>query len=380
MTTIQDCSKLLEIAVQRAAAQLHQSLIVDPALQLKLEYVIGCPSNRAGARFLMAASLAKLGNPKLDIRKPFIEVYTGDAKKGAYSGRGYDEQFIIAIIQKHRLPCSPTTAFLTPGFRTKNVVLTKDQKLRGRPAEMYVYILEILDAIHRGKLTASDVLCESIRLLIIERDNRKKRLETLLQGLRKDASELPLSTEDIVKLIEQHLQCKYASRLPVLIIAAAYKAAAEKLGEQVLRLNAHNAADKQTGASGDVEITLLGDDKVVTSYEMKDKVVTNGDIDIAVEKIAQGANIQNYIFITTEPVDAEVRAYAAEKYAELGGVEIAILDCLSFLRHFLHLFHRIRADFLNKYQALVLGEPESGVNQALKEAFLALRKAAEATE
>jgi len=113
---------------------------------------------------------------------------------------------------------------------------------------------------------------------------------------------------------------------------------------------------------------------------MKDKIVTKGDIDIAVEKIAQGANVQNYIFITTEAVDAEVRAYATEKYAELGGVEIAILDCLSFLRHFLHLFHRIRMDFLNRYQELVLGESDSGVNQALKEAFLALRKAAEAME
>jgi DNA adenine methylase len=380
MTTTQGCSKLLATAVQSATTHLRESFVADITLRQKLAYVIGCPSNRAGARFLMACSLAKLDDSRLDIRKPFVEVYTGAAKKGAYSGRGYDEQYIFDLIQQHRLPCSPTTAFLTPGFRTKNVILTKDQKLRGRPAEMYEYILEILDAIHRGRLTARDALAESIRLLMIERDDRKKRLETLLQGLRKDASELPLSAEDIVKLIEQHLQCKHASRLPVLIVAAAYRAAAEKLGEQVLRLNAHNAADKQTGATGDVEITLLGDDKVVTSYEMKDKVVTNGDIDIAVEKIAQGANIQNYIFITTEPVDAEVRAYATAKYAELGGVEIAILDCLSFLRHFLHLFHRIRADFLNRYQELVLDEPESGVNQALKEAFLALRKASEALE
>jgi DNA adenine methylase len=44
------------------------------------------------------------------------------------------------------------------------------------------------------------------------------------------------------------------------------------------------------------------------------------------------------------------------------------------------LFHRIRMDFLNRYQQLVLSEPESGVNQALKETFLALRKAAEAVD
>ena len=62
------------------------------------------------------------------------------------------------------------------------------------------------------------------------------------------------------------------------------------------------------------------------------------------------------------------------------GTEIAILDCIGFLRHFLHLFHRIRADYLNAYQTLVLNEPDSAVSQTLKEAFLALRQAAESGE
>ena len=380
MTTTRDCSEILESVCKLATAKGQKSLIADPSLFEKLAFIIGCPSNRAGTRFLLAASLAKIDNPKFDIRKPFIEVYTGKAKNNAYSGRGYDEQFVFEMIRKYRLPCSATTAFLTPGFRTKNIILTKDQKLRGRPVEMYEYILEILDAVHHGKLSARDVLTESIRLLLLERDQRQQRLASLMLGLRKSPSELPLSSEDVVKLIEQHLQCKHVSRLPVLIVAAAYRAASQRLGENVLRLNQHNAADKQTGALGDVEITLLGDDKVMTTYEMKDKVVTVGDIDIAIEKILQGASVQNYLFITTEPIDADVRAYAASQYAELGGVEIAILDCLSFLRHFLHLFHRIRMDFLNNYQGLVLQEPESGVNQALKEAFLVLRKTAEAVD
>jgi hypothetical protein len=57
-----------------------------------------------------------------------------------------------------------------------------------------------------------------------------------------------------------------------------------------------------------------------------------------------------------------------------------VLDCIAFLRHFLPLFHRLRTNFLDEYQELVLSQPESGVNQALKEAFLALRRAAQATE
>jgi len=44
------------------------------------------------------------------------------------------------------------------------------------------------------------------------------------------------------------------------------------------------------------------------------------------------------------------------------------------------LLHRLRMDFLDVYQQLVLDEPTSGVNQPLKEAFLALRQATESDQ
>jgi DNA adenine methylase len=54
-----------------------------------------------------------------------------------------------------------------------------------------------------------------------------------------------------------------------------------------------------------------------------------------------------------------------------------VLDCVGFVRHFLHFFHRRRQRFLDNYQKLVLDEPTSSVSQPLKEAFLALRAVAE---
>ena len=78
--------------------------------------------------------------------------------------------------------------------------------------------------------------------------------------------------------------------------------------------------------------------------------------------------------------DPEVADYAAKFYEETAGTEIAIFDCIGFLRHFLHLFHRIRVDYLVTYQNLLLAEPDSAVSQTLKEAFLALRQAAESGE
>ena len=203
-------------------------------------------------------------------------------------------------------------------------------------------------------------------------------METLIAGLRVTDDSLPLSAESIVSVIQQHLNCRHSSRLPVLIVAAAYTAAEKHLGERVLPLEGHNAADLQTGSLGDLEITLVDDDKVVTSYEMKMKRVSREDIDHALTKIREGGKrIDNYLFITTEIVEPEVAGYAATLYDQTGGVEFVILDCLGFLRHFLHLFHRLRQSYLEAYQEILLAEPESAVRQELKEAFLVLRQVAE---
>jgi len=132
---------------------------------------------------------------------------------------------------------------------------------------------------------------------------------------------------------------------------------------------------------GDVEICLVGDNTLVTVYEMKLRKVTIDDIDCAIVKIAKATSqVSNYLFITTDIIDPEVSEYAKKRYEETEGTEIAILDCIGFLRHFLHLFHGMRVDYLKAYQDLVLNESDSAVSQTLKEAFLILRQAAETGE
>jgi len=372
------CSRTLEDSYTRASRQLGRSFLGDPAVKKRVEAVTLCLKNRAGVRALLAGLLAKISDPKIDIRKPYTDI-AGESGEDCYSGRFYDERYVQKLITRpYSLPMNATTAFLTPGFRTKNIVLTTGVELEGRPAEMYKALLELLDDIQANRVSPVDVLDETMRLLVIERNNRRQSIKNLLRDLKRTVDKLPLSAEDIVNLVAQHMACKHSSRLPVLVIAAAYKAASERLGERILRLHPHTAADKQTGAAGDIEITVVGDNGVATAYEMKMKPVTVDDVDIAMTKIAvHKRSIRNYIFVTTDKIDPEVRGYAAQKYEATGGVEIAILDCLGFLRHFLHLFHRLRTALLDAYQELVLREPDSAVSHALKEAFLSLRKAAE---
>lgn len=370
--------RILSIAFQRASENLDKSLIEDIDIANGIEFVCRNVQNRAGTRLLMASLLAKIHRPEVDIRKPYTEIGDDDT----YSGRSYDESYVSTFINQHDLPCNPTTAFLTPALRNRNIVLTPDVNLVGRPPKLYQTVLQLLHHVYMGRVSPDDLLAETVRHLLIVRNERQQRITSLRADLKTSEESVPLSSEAIVSLIQQHLASPHSSRLPVLVVAAAYQCASDHLRERVLPLKSHTSADEQTGALGDVQITLIGDDAVATAYEMKTRRVTQVDIDRALQKLGTSGltTIDNYVFITTDEIDQRVQEYAKGIYDETGGIEVVILDCIGFLRHFLHLFHRIRTNYLEAYQSLVLNEPHSAVSQPLKEAFLALRRAAESGE
>src|SRR5438874_12397885 len=99
------CSEILEKAYRAAEARLKKGFVSDAELAAKIASVALCPGNRAGARFLLAATLAKIDKPAVDIRKPFIQAYTNEEKIDAYGGRNYDEQYVFDFITKRKLPC-----------------------------------------------------------------------------------------------------------------------------------------------------------------------------------------------------------------------------------------------------------------------------------
>jgi hypothetical protein len=392
-------NEILDNFLSIAQKNLATSFLPDPKVQGEVEFICRCNTNKAPIRFLLACLLAKIDRPEIDIRKPYTEIQGSDA----YSGRAYDEDFVEGFVAKHKLPCNSSTAFLTPAFRNIDRLLTTELVMVGKPREVYIYTLGLLDVVHQDRIGAEVLLKEILRYLLIIKTENEGRMKQLIADLKQTSDILPLSSEQIVALLHQHLNCKNSSRLPVLIVAAAYSAVERLIGEKTRPLYAHNAADRQTGSVGDIEVTLKNDEKavspheikdkqvtlyltpprfqhdekVVSCYEMKDKRVTLNDINHALKKASSlDEKIDNYIFITTDAIENEVLEYAKSLY-EQTGIEIAILDCLGFARHFLHFFHRYRIEFLNGYQDLVMKEPNSSVGQTLKEAFLILRKQAE---
>lgn len=364
--------KILESAYKRAiSAKKGHEIALDDNIRLRILSVCQCTTNKAPIRYLMAALLAKIDNVEIDTRQPYPKL--GDK---SFPGRTIDEAYIQPFIHKYALPCNDTTAFLTPAFRTLETALTRPSFDKCRPKYVYYDMMDVLDYVENHANKAKNILCQLIKDLIDIKERTKVTMEQMVSELSSQKKH-ELSSEEITTILIQHLQCKGSSRLPVLMFAAAYQSVQSLIHEESKPLLAHNSADKQTGAIGDIEITLTNENKTVTCYEMKKKQVGTDDIFVCVEKIAKLSDkLDNYIIITTETITKEVKDLAYSFYDKIG-VEIAVLDCIGFINHFLHFFHRYRTCFLNNYQKLVLAEPNSAVSQPLKEAFLSLRKVAE---
>ena len=360
-------SEILENAFRDALTSSSSVVEIAEILQ-RIKQIAS--TQHALTRFVLACALAKIHKPEMDVRKPYTQI--GDVD--AFSGRTYDERYITSFVIAHDLPCNPTTAFLTPALRNHNRALTTDIMLEGRPAALYRTALALLEDIQSTRVSARDVLIELLRGLIQVRDEKRQRMTSLLAELSANSASTPLSAEDITTLLHQHLNLPHSSRLPVLMVTAAYEVAGATSLEHARQLHAHNAADRQTGAVGDVEI-VLSSDQLIAAYEMKAQRVTRNDIDLALQKLRRH-KLEHYVFITTEPIEIAVNDYAKSLYVTTG-TEIAILDCISFVRHFLHFFHRQRTLYIDCYQRLLLAEPSSAISQPLKEAWLVLRRASE---
>ena len=219
---------ILENAFQRANDSLGTSLITSEAIEARIELISRNLSNRAVVRLVLACSLAKAFDSTRDIGKPYTEIGGVDS----YSGRTYDERYLSPFIALHSLPCNPTTAFLTPAFRNISEPLTLQTNLVGRPPALYQAAIQLLVDVQQGAVSAEDLLAETVRRLLVIKEEKARNMATMLANLQATKGVIPLSAEAIIALVEQHLQMKGTSRLPVLIVAAAYRVAGQRIGEE----------------------------------------------------------------------------------------------------------------------------------------------------
>src|SRR2546427_82569 len=83
-------------------------------------------------------------------------------------------------------------------LRNRNVTLTPDLELEGRPRHMYKAVLQLLTDVFDAKISAEDLLAETVRCLLVYRNERQQRMSAALEGLKTTQDMMPLAAESIV--------------------------------------------------------------------------------------------------------------------------------------------------------------------------------------
>jgi DNA adenine methylase len=76
-----------------------------------------------------------------------------------------------------------------------------------------------LDDVYQKRLTANELLVETVRWLLIVREEKRQRMNSLLAGLKVTQGETSLPAEGIVNLIEHHLKLKNRLAAPRCLIS-----------------------------------------------------------------------------------------------------------------------------------------------------------------
>lgn len=173
-------SNILDLAYQRASTHISTSLIADAAIASYVEYVCRNTGSRIAVRLLITCLLAKIHNPTVDVRKPFTKIGGADS----FSGRAYDEHYVREFVLRHELPCGGMSVFLMPALhRQRDSPLTIDINWVGRTSQVYRTIVELLDVVYKDYVLIEDLLAETIRWLLIERNERREAERNTPHGL-----------------------------------------------------------------------------------------------------------------------------------------------------------------------------------------------------
>ena len=83
-----------------------------------------------------------------------------------------------------------------PALRNRNITLTPELELEGRPRLLYKAVLQLLTDVHEEKISAEDLLAETIRCLLVYRNERQQRMSAALESIKTTQDSMPLFCRD----------------------------------------------------------------------------------------------------------------------------------------------------------------------------------------
>lgn len=263
------------------------------ALELMARY---CEKASGGySNLITSLSIKAVYGDKVDVRYHQVQIQEKTDRPAGFNFRGVSEGIIYTWMEAHEFH-GAKSGWQTRTFeRPKPYMLDYDENI-GTIKEPFLICYDQIETHGQSALYA-------LAFLLWRRLQLREASKVVL-AIPKIQDVL-----QITKLFETHFFYRYkdskgASRLPVLALYAIYTVLLEELnrfnGKTLKPLEAHSAADAQTGAIGDIEV-VDAEGAAFEAIEVKHGLqITTAMVDSAKQKI-RGSQVDRYYILTTHP-------------------------------------------------------------------------------
>lgn len=314
-----------DFAVQNLNSQFIQ------ALELMAKY---CEKASGGySNLITSLSIKAVYGEAVDIRYHQVQIQDKTDRPAGFNFRGVSESVIYTWMETHEFH-GAKSGWQTRTFeRPKPYMLDYDENI-GTIKEPFLKCYDQVETHHQSAFYA-------LAFLLWRRLQLREASKVVLAIPKiQDVSQ-------ITRLFEMHFFYKYkdskgASRLPVLALYAIYTVLLDELsrfsGKKLKPLEAHSAADAQTGAIGDIEI-IDGDGNAFEAIEVKHGLpITTAMVDSAKQKI-RGSLVDRYYILTThsqhEPSEDVLRE--VENVKKLLGCQLIVNGVIPSIKYYLRM-------------------------------------------
>lgn len=346
-----DClNRALEIAEEAFSSEKK----LKTSLSVELKNALDTLNKRAQAASAVFTNIVtclaiKSARPTIDMRYHQVQIQKDTNRPAGINFRGVSEDIIYPWLSHNRFEGAKS------GWQTRTLERPKPYTLNYDENIAYVKneFLQIFHEIEEKGQMPFDALVYIIHKQVIRREDVKIALS------------IP-RTQDIgtiVDFFKRHFFKSYkgskgASRLPVLALHAIYSVLIPQLrrydGKTLQPLNAHSAADSQTGSIGDIEILETSTGEIFEAVEVKhDLPITEAIANDVQVKIMDKSISRYYILTTHQNCDPNLPAKAIiSNMKNVYNCQVIANGVIPTIRYYLRLMEDPSAVFSSYVQLL----------------------------
>lgn len=295
---LQELSSVLEAEFHSSLKLFRekQSPTVPQSLSPALD-VLFTSKTQSFREALLGCALAKLADPKIDVRLPYVKTQGPNS----FPGRQLDEDVVNPFLQKQQIPCSKGPYLAV--FR-RSITFTRETRSGLRDKSGYDAFLRVIEYLREARLEETRQLVRELLLRFIRLREAGCVELTRIQRLNLD---------QYGELISGLLHVPSGGLLPVLLSVAMFQTIKDcfKLS-WTIDWQGINAADSQSGAGGD--ITILEGKRTLLAVEVTERAVDKSRVVSTFNTKIAFHGIEDYLFLFAKTHPSREAREAAKQY------------------------------------------------------------------